>query len=158
MNQQPEGTSVPQKEEEGKEKKGQGEGLGCGEWGLSNGEVCVVGRANAQDPQVWKRPWGLYRVGLRLKEEKGPRSAPHPWSQSTGDLTWEPSRLIGLEWVGQMPSSPLLLLQSRVGEGPSCLPLVISLASLRCPQDQCGRGLQGERGGLGGQGTSLGAQ
>ena len=68
----------------------------------------MVGRANAQDPQCWKRPWGLWGVGLRLKEQKGPRCAPHPWSQRVGDLIWEPSRLPGLEWVGQMPSSPLL--------------------------------------------------
>ena len=57
---------------------------------------------------------GCGRMGLRLKEEKGPRRGPHPWFQRTGDLTWEPSRLPGLEWVGEMPSSPLLLLRSGV--------------------------------------------
>ena len=85
-------------------------------------------------------------MGLRLKEQKGPRCAPHPWSQRAGDLTWEPSRLPGLEWVGQTPSSPLLLLQSAVWEGPSHLPLLFSPASLLCPQDQCrgkGRPLEG---------------
>ena len=55
---------------------------------------------------------------------------PPPWSQRAGDLTWEPSRLPGLEWVGQMPSAPLLLLL----QGPSRLPLLISPASLLCPQ------------------------
>ena len=67
---------------------------------------------------------------LRLKEQKGPRLAPNPWSQRVGDLTWEPSKLPGLEWVGQMPSSPLLLLWSL-----ESLPLLISPASLLCPQD-----------------------
>ena len=80
------------------------------------------------------RPWGLCRVGLRLKEQKGPKHAPHPWSQRARDLTWEPIRLPGLEWVGQMPSSPLLLLL----EGPCHLPLLISPASLLCPQDPLG--------------------
>ena len=115
-------------------------GLGCGERGLSKGKVWVVGGAYAQDPQGWKRPWGLWTVGLRLKEQKGPRHAPHPWSQRAGDLTWEPSRLPGFEWVGQTSSSPLWLLWSGVWEGLSHLPLLISPASLLCPQDQCGRG------------------
>ena len=55
---------------------------------------------------------------LRLKEQKGPRHAPHPWSQRVGDLTWEASTLPGLEWVGQSPSTPLPLLP----EDPSHLP------------------------------------
>ena len=90
-------------------------------------------------------------MGLRLKEQKGPRRVPHPWSQRAGDLTWEPSRLPGLEWAGHMPSSPLLILWSGVWEGPSCLPLLISPASLLCPQGRCsleraleGRGLAWE--------------
>ena len=103
-----------------------------------------MGRANAQDTQHWKRPWGLCGVGLRLKEQKGPSL------KRAGDLTWEPSRLPGLEWVGQMPSSPLLLLRSGVWEGPSRLPLLISPASLLCPQDQCGLG----RGALDGRGPA----
>ena len=79
---------------------------------------------------------GIGGGGVRLKEQKGPRHSPHPWSRREGDLTWEPSRLPGLEWAGQMPSSPLLLLP----EGPSHLPLLISPASLLYPQDQCGQG------------------
>ena len=59
-----------------------------------------------------KGPGDCGGVGIRLKGHKGPRQAPHPWSQRAGDLTWEISRLPGLEWVGQMPSSPLLLLRS----------------------------------------------
>ena len=53
-------------------KKGGGgeKGLGFGEWGLSKGKVWAVGRASAQDPQGWKRPWGLWGVGLRLKEQR----------------------------------------------------------------------------------------
>ena len=99
-----------------------------------------MGGANAQDPQGWKRPWGLWGVGLRLKEQKGPRRASHPWSQRAGDLTWEPSRLPGLKWAGHTPSSPLLFLRSGAWEGPSRLPLLISWASFLCPQDQCGWG------------------
>ena len=64
-------------------------------------------------------------MGLRFKEQKGPRLAPHPWSQRAGDLTWEPSRLPGLMWAGQTPSS-LLLLWSGVLEGSSHLPLLFS--------------------------------
>ena len=107
-----------------------GKGLGCGGRCLSKGEVWVVGRAYAQDPQGWKRPWGLWGVWLRLKELKGPRCAPHPWSHRAGDLTWEPSRPPGLEWAGQMPSSPA----PPILDGSSPLPLLISLASLLCPQ------------------------
>ena len=106
-----------------------------------------MGRANAQDTQHWKRPWGLCGVGLRLKEQKGPSL------KRAGDLTWEPSRLPGLEWVGQMPSSPLLLLRSGVWEGPSRLRLLISLASLLCSQDPCGL-----EGALKRWGAGLGAQ
>ena len=111
-----------------------------------------MGGANAQDPQGWKRPWGLWGVGLRLKEQKGPRCAPYPWSQRAGYLTWEPSRLPGLEWVVQTPSSPLLLLWSGVWEDPSCLPLLISPASFLCPHDQCSRG--GGGGALQGRGPA----
>ena len=52
-----------------------GEVLGCGERGLSKGEVWVLSRVNAQDLQGWKRSWGLWGLGLRLKEQKGPRHA-----------------------------------------------------------------------------------
>ena len=172
-------------------------------WGLGSG------RGQCSGPTVCKRPWGLWGVGLRLKEQEGPRHALHPWSQRAGDLTWEPSRLPGLEWVGQTPSSSLLLLRSGrtpltclswsprppsyapkdphglegaledrelawelsrlpvpewagqspstplllLLEGPSRLPLLISLASLLCPQ-----GPKRPGGGFGGQGTGLGAQ
>ena len=101
----------------------QGQGLGGGQ-GLCLG---CTGLENVP---------GDWRGGVRLKEQKGPRHSPHPWSRREGDLTWEPSRLPGLEWAGQMPSSPLLLLP----EGPSHLPLLISPASLLYPQDQCGQG------------------
>ena len=40
-------------------------------------------------------------------------------------LAWELSKLPGPKWAGQMPSTPLLLLP----EGPSHLPLLISLGS-----------------------------
>ena len=57
---------------------------------------------------------------LRLKEQKGPRRAPPPLVSGVGDLTWEPSKLPGLERVRQTPSSPLLLLLSRRAP-PTCL-------------------------------------
>ena len=52
--------------------------------------------------------WGA----LGSTEQKGPRHAPHLWSQSWGDPIWEPSRLPVPEWVGQMPSAPFPLFQS----------------------------------------------
>ena len=108
-------TTILKKRRREKKKKGGGEGR---PWlwraGPKQGEGWGMGGANAQDPQGGKRPWGLWEVGLRLKEQKGPRLVPHPWSQRAGDLTWEPSRLPGLEWVEQTPSSPLLLLRSGV--------------------------------------------
>ena len=42
-------------------------------------------------------PGGSAGVSLRLKEQKGPRCAPHPWSQRAEDLTWELIRLSGLK-------------------------------------------------------------
>ena len=121
---------------ERKEIKRGGEDRGCGERGLSKGEVCAVDGANAQYSQGWKRPWGLWGVGLRLKEQKRSRHAPHPWSQRAGDLTWEPSSLPGLKWVGQIPSAPLLLLPSWRAP-PTCLSCSLP-ASLLHPQDQPG--------------------
>ena len=91
----------------------------------------MVGGANAQDLQGWKRPWGLCGVGLRLKEQKGPRRDPHPWSQRAGDLTWEPSRLPGLEWAEQTPSSPLFSYSSGLGSGGPLPPASPDLPGLR---------------------------
>ena len=62
----------------------QGCGLGS-EWGQCSGSTGL-------EKALWK-------LGLRLKEQKGPRCAPYPWSQRAGDLIMEPSRLPGLEWV-----------------------------------------------------------
>ena len=54
-----------------------------------------------------------------------------------GDPAWEPSRLPGPEWAGQMPSAaPLLLLRSWRAP-PACLSCSPP-ASFLCPQDQCG--------------------
>ena len=68
--------------------------------------------------------------GLGSRNRRGTGVPPHTWSQRVGDLTWEPSRLPGLEWVRQTVSSPLLLLLSwralPVLEGPSRLPLLFS--------------------------------
>ena len=111
-----------------------------------------MGGANAQDPQGWKTPWGLWGVGLRLKEQKGPRRAPQPWSQRAGDLTWEPSGLPGCP-VGFLDSSGQGKCHLLLRGGPSHLPLLISPASLLCPQ-----GPTWPRGGLGRQGIGLGTQ
>ena len=81
-------------------------------------------------------------MGLRLKAQKGPRRAPHPWSPRAGYLTSEPSRLPGLTWAGQTLSSPV----PPLWEGPSCLPLLISPVSLLWPQGPTRPG-----GGLGSQ-------
>ena len=90
-----------------------------------------MGGTNAQDPQGWKRPWGLWSGGLRLKEQKGPRHAPPPlvsegMGPHLGTQQAPRARVGGAITLG----SSLLLL-----DGPSHLPLLISLASLLCPQD-----------------------
>ena len=54
-----------------------------------------MGGANAQDPQGWRRPWELWGVGLRLKEQKGPRCAPPPWSQRAGTSPGSPAGFLG---------------------------------------------------------------
>ena len=95
----------------------------------------MVGGAYAEDPQGWKRPWGMGGCGLGSTEQKGPRCASHLWSQRVEDPTWEPSRLPEFEWAGQ---SPLLLSGSSGSESPSHLPLCSLLASLLHPQDQPG--------------------
>ena len=76
-----------------------------------------MGGANAQDLQGWKRPWGLWGVELRLKEQKGPRHGrgPHLGAQQA---SW-------LEWTRQSHSGPLPLSP----DSPSCLPLLIAPAS-----------------------------
>ena len=74
---------------------------------------------------------GLWRLGLRLKEQKGPRRAPHPWSQRAGDLTGSPAGFWGSHaWGTRCLSSPA----PPVCEGPSPLTFLISLPSLLCPQ------------------------
>ena len=107
-----------------------------------------MGGANAQDPQGWKRPSGLWGVGLRLKEKKGPRRAPTPGlrGQGTGLGAQQAPRA---EWAGQSPSTPPPFLP----EGPSRLPLLTSPASLLCSQGPPQPG-----GVFGAQGIGLGAQ
>ena len=87
-----------------------------------------------------KGPGGCGGWGLGSRNRRGPVVPPTPGLRGQGHLTWEPSRLPGLKWVGLTPSSPLLLLP----EGPSRLPLLISLTSVLCPQDP--RGLEGALG------------
>ena len=87
-----------------------------------------MGMAYAQDPQGWKRPWGLWGVGLRLKEQKGPRHDPHPWYQRAADLTWEPSKLLGLS--GWSKCSLLLSCSSSLGSGRAPQPASPDLPGL----------------------------
>ena len=84
---------------------------------LSQGEVWEVGGANAQDPQGWKRPWGLCGVGLRLKEQRGPGVRPTPGLKGQGTSPGSPAVSPGPSEQGNRP--PLL----------SHLPLLISPAS-----------------------------
>ena len=139
-----------EKEEEGK-KKVRG-GLGCRGWGLSKGKVWAVGRANAQDPQGWKRPWGLWGVGLRLKEQKGPSCAPDPGLRGQGTSPGSPAGFLGLSGWGKLP--PLL----SCSLGPRG-PLPPASPDLPWPPSYApGTNVAGGRGDLGGQGTGLGAQ
>ena len=103
-----------------------------------------------------KGPGGRGGMWLRLKEQKGPRRAPNSWFQRAGDLTWEPSRLPGLKLARQTPSFPLLLLLLLLSwRAPStCL----SCSTLSLLPMTPGPMRSGGRGGLGGQGTSLGSQ
>ena len=155
-----------------------------------------MGGTNAQDPQGWKRSWGLWGWGLGSRNRRCPGVSPTPGLRGQGtspgssasslglsgrgslppllwegpshlpllfspwppsyapknahDLegtlgcrgsAWELSRLPGPKWVGQSPSAPLPLLS----QGSCHLPLLISLASLLCPQGptQSGGGLEG---------------
>ena len=108
MNQQRGGTSVPQsKKEEGKGKKRMvGEGLGCGGRGLNKGKVWMVGGASAQDPQGWKRSWGLWGVGLRLKEQWGVGVPPTPGLRGQETSPGSPAGFLGSSGWGKCP--PLL--------------------------------------------------
>ena len=89
-------------------------------------------------------------MGLRFKEQKGPTRVPHPWSQRSGDLTWGPIRLPGLEWVRQMPSARL----SSSGLGGPLPPTSPDLS--RLPPMPPGPTRPGWGFGMGG--TGLGAQ
>ena len=91
-------------------------------------------------------------MGLRLNGTKGVQACIRPLVSAGGGLIWEPSRLPGLGWAGQVPSTPLSCLWS--GE-PSRLPL---LFSPRFPSYAHRTNAARERGALGGQGTSLGLQ
>ena len=94
------------------------EGLGCGVQGLSKGEVWVVGGAYAQDPQGWKWPWGLWGVGLKLMEQKGPRCAPHSSLRGQGTSPGSLASFLGLRGWGKCP--PLLACFSHSAP-PACL-------------------------------------
>ena len=78
-------------------------------------------------------------------KQKGPWRTSRLWSERAGDPTWEPSRLPGPEWVGQVPSAPSLA--PLVLEGPSYLPLLFcpGLPPMSPGPMQPGGGLWGYR-------------
>ena len=92
-------------------------------------------------------------MGLRLKEQKGSRRDPTPGLRGQGTSLGCPAGFLVSNGQGKHP--PVLSCSSSLGRplGPSHLPLLISLASLLCPQGPMQSG-----GGFGGQGISLGAQ
>ena len=94
-----------------------------------------------------KGPGGCRGWGLGSRNRRG-LGLPPPLFSEAGDLTWEPSRLPGLEWAGQMLSVLLPLLP----EGHSHLPLLISWASPLPPRTHAASR------GLWRRGTGLGAQ
>ena len=65
-----------------------------------------------------KGPEGCGRLGLRLKEQKGPRCVPHPWSRGQGTSPGSPTGFLGSS--GQGNHSPLLSLSSWMVP-PACL-------------------------------------
>ena len=97
------------------------------EVGPKQGRGLGVRGAYAQDPQGWKRPWGLWEVGLRLKEQKGPRRAPHLWSRRVGTSPGSPAGFLGLSGWGKCP--PLLSCSS--GPRGPLPPVSPDLPSLR---------------------------
>ena len=93
-----------------------GEGLGCGGQGLSKGVVWVVGGAYAQDPQGWKRPWGLWGGwGLGSRNRRGPGVPPTPGLRGWGTSPGSPAGFLGSSGQGKHP--PLLFCSSGLG-GP----------------------------------------
>ena len=92
-----------------------GEGLGCGGWGLSKGEVWAVGGANAQDPQGWKRPWSCGGCGLGSSNRREPGMPPTPGLRGQGTSSGSPAGFLGSSGWGKC--SPLLSCSSGLG-GP----------------------------------------
>ena len=79
-----------------------------------------MGRAYAQNPQGLKRLWGLWGVGLRLKEQKGPRRASAPPVSEGGGPH------LGAQQASQAGVGGANALHPPVLEGPSRLSLLFS--------------------------------
>ena len=73
---------------------------------LSKGEVWAVGGANAQDPQGWKRPWGLWGWGLGSRNRSIPCVPPTPGLRGQGTSPGSPAGFLGSSGRGKCP--PLL--------------------------------------------------
>ena len=97
-----------------------------------------------------KGPGGCGGLGLGSRNRKGPGMPPTPGLRGQGTSPGSPAGFLGSSWgANTILSTPAPL----VWEGPSYLPLLISLASLLCPQGPTQPGW-----GFGGQWTGLGAQ
>ena len=90
--------------------------------GPKQGKVWAVGRANAQDPQGWKRPRGLWGWGLGSRNGRDPGVPPTPHFRGQGTSPGSPAGFLGLRGQGKRP--PLLSCSSSLGSGwapPACL-------------------------------------
>ena len=114
-----------------------GGGLSCGERGLSKGKVWVVGMAYTQDPQGWKRPWGLWGAGLSLNTKRRGSGLPTtPGLRGWGTSPGSPGGFLGSNRWGKCP---LLLSHSSQRTPPACLSWSPWCPPL-CPQYQCSHG------------------
>ena len=75
----------------------------------------MVGGANAQDPQGWKRLWGLWGWGLGSRNRRGPGCPPFLVSRGQGTSPGSPAGFLGSSEQGKCP--PLLSCSSSLG-GP----------------------------------------
>ena len=111
---------------EKKKKKKGGKGLGCGEWGLSKGEVWWWAGPMLRTHRAGKGLGGCGGCGLGSRSRRGPGMPPTAGLRGQGT---SPGSSAG--FLGSVGGANALLssLAPPVWEGPSCLPLLISLAS-----------------------------
>ena len=93
-------------------------------------------------------------VGLRLKEQKGPRRAPHSWPQRAGDLGAQQPSWAQAGRANALLSSPAPPAAPVLEDPPTCL----SCSPLGLLPMPAGPMRPGGGWDLGGQGTGLGVQ